>query len=249
MSAKIDPAGRTSVANSSQRSRFDRHAPTYSDDIDRAVSFSFQDAAFFTKAKADLLVHLLQGHFKEKSGLGLLDVGCGTGTLHPALVAAGLNVSAVDVAMGPLEVARTTNPKVRYAMYDGRSLPFAGPMFDVTLAVCVLHHIPEHKHAALLAEMRRVTRLGGLVCIIEHNPLNPLTRLAVWRCSFDTDAVLLPARKSLAALQAAGISADATRARYFLFSPFDSGRLRAAERHFGWFCLGAQYCAYGINTA
>ena len=45
--------------------------------------------------------------------------------------------------------------------------------------------------AGFVADMVRVTRPGGLVCVIEHNPLNPLTRLAVNRCPFDADAVLL----------------------------------------------------------
>ena len=51
--------------------------------------------------------------------------------------------------------------------------------------------------------MRRVVRPGGLLCIIEHNPFNPLTRLAVVRCEFDRDAVLLPALAPRAPIAAA----------------------------------------------
>ena len=248
MSADLDSSRLGPSEDPSQRSLFDRHASTYSEDLNCAVSFGFKNSDFFTKAKADLLIHLIGKRFGNVNGLNFLDVGCGTGILHPLLIAAGLNVSGVDVVSGPLEVARATNPEVQYRIYDGRRLPFEDKMFDVTLAVCVFHHVPAKEQTALAAEMRRVTRPGGLLCIIEHNPLNLLTRLAVRRCPFDKDAALLPARKTLALLQAVGMSAGTIKIRYFLFSPFDFACLRVAERFIGWLCLGAQYCAYGINS-
>jgi hypothetical protein len=52
--------------------------------------------------------------------------------------------------------------------------------------------------------MARVTRPGGLICIIEHNALNLLTRLAVNRCPFDADAVLLRSGQSQELLRGAG---------------------------------------------
>ena len=55
--------------------------------------------------------------------------------------------------------------------------------------------------------MRRVVRPGGLVCVIEHNPLNPLTRsLAVSRCEFDSDAVLLGASTTRKLMAAGGFA-------------------------------------------
>lgn len=243
MSPKPESRGPES-AGQPREQYFDRYAGTYGRDLDRVVSFSGQDSGFFTQAKIDLLRDLFVEKLGATDGLQLLDIGCGTGTLHPGLTGMGLKVTGVDVASGPLEVAKVSNPGVRYETFDGRKLLFEEGTFDVALAVCVFHHVPAVDQAGLAAEMRRVTRNGGLVVIIEHNPLNPLTRFTVWRCPFDEDAVLLPARRARALLETLGSSADT---RYFLFFPFRHPVFKATERRLEWLGLGAQYCAYATN--
>ena len=225
-------------------SLFNRYASTYRQELDRTVSFSGQDGEFFNLAKVDLLRDLFMQELGLVSGVRLLDVGCGTGTLHHGLSTAGVEVTGVDVASGPVEIARTTNPGARYAVFDGSNLPFDDASFDATLAVCVFHHVAQSNQAALADEMRRVTRDGGLVVIIEHNPRNPLTRLAVWRCPFDEDAVLLPSRRTRALLDARG---RGSVVRNFLFFPFRHRFASAIERKLGWLGFGAQYCAYALK--
>jgi hypothetical protein len=92
--------------------------------------------------------------------------------------------------------------------------------------------------------MRRVARPGALICIIEHNPLNPLTRLAVARCEFDRDAVLLGAGKARKLMAAAGLRE--IDARYFLLLPSEAKPARQVERALGNLPLGAQYAAFGF---
>src|SRR5437588_7354869 len=87
----------------------------------------------------------------------------------------------------------------------------------LSIAICVLHHVPPPQWVGFLCEMRRVVRPGGLVCLIEHNPFNPLTRLAVARCEFDRDAVLLRAGRMQALMVDAGLH-DA-ESHYFLMLP------------------------------
>jgi hypothetical protein len=91
-------------------------------------------------------------------------------------------------------------------------------------------------------EMRRVTHAGGLVVVIEHNPWNPLTRLAVARCPFDDDAVLLGARKARRLLQACGL--HNVESRHFLVFPPQIPAPRL-ERALARVPLGAQYAAIG----
>jgi SAM-dependent methyltransferase len=225
------------------RSLFERFAKTYDQEVQRAVQFSGKDVSFFVNAKVDILHDLMTEHLGKVAETSVLDVGCGTASIHGKLIEAGVKITGVDVASEPLEIARKAHPLGRYEVFEGVSLPFENESFDVTVAVCVLHHVAAHEQKALVEEMRRVTRRGGLVVIIEHNPLNPLTRYVVWRCPFDEDAVLLSARRSRALLSLVG----KTALRYFLLSPFRHPGFLAVERALSSIPVGAQYCAYAVN--
>jgi hypothetical protein len=91
--------------------------------------------------------------------------------------------------------------------------------------------------------MHRTTRPGGLTVIIEHNPLNPLTRLAVARCPFDHDAVLLTAGESKRLLRDAGYTDAASR--FFLLLPTRAKLAAWIEQRTEGLPFGAQYMAIG----
>jgi SAM-dependent methyltransferase len=107
----------------------------------------------------------------------------------------------------------------------------------------VLHHVAPAEWAHFMSEMRRVVRPGGLICVIEHNPLNPLTRVAVARCEFDRDAVLLGAGAARQLMAAGGLREIG--ARYFLLLPWEAKLARRIEGAFSNVPLGAQYAAFG----
>lgn len=113
---------------------------------------------------AYLLAHL-------NAGMDLLDVGCG-----PASITADLaervtpgRVVALDAAAGALEAARATlrdrglSEQVEVTSGDVMALPFEDATFDVVHAHQVLQHLADPVGA--LAEMRRVTRPGGIVAV------------------------------------------------------------------------------------
>jgi len=91
-------------------------------------------------------------------------------------------------------------------------------------------------------EMRRVARAGGLVCIIEHDPFNPLTRLAVARCEFDRDAVLLGAGTVRRLLAASGLRE--TGPRHVLLLPWETKPAHRIEGTLSNMPLGAQYAVF-----
>jgi len=114
------------------------------------------------------------------AGQRVLDVGCGPGALTAELVArvgAGA-VSAVDPSEPFVAAARARNPGVDVRQASAEELPFADDTFDSALAQLVVHFMSDP--AAGLAEMRRVTRRGGVVaaCVWDHaggqGPLSPL---------------------------------------------------------------------------
>jgi len=113
---------------------------------------------------AYLLPHL-------NAGMDLLDVGCGPATITADLaerVAPG-RVVGLDAAPGALEAARATLAErdlpagVELTNGDIMSLPFDDDTFDVAHAHQVLQHLSDPVGA--LAEMRRVTRPGGIVAV------------------------------------------------------------------------------------
>jgi SAM-dependent methyltransferase len=219
---------------------FDNCAPRYSDEVQSSIDFSGLRHDFFLEAKADVLARTLRSHFGAGVRPLALDIGCGVGLLHPYVRPLFDKLVAVDTSFVSIEQARRQNPDVEYSVID-RSLPYPDGAFDVTLTVCVLHHVPPGDWQAFTAEMHRVTRPRGLICVIEHNPLNPLTRIAVHRCSFDADAVLLRAGRTKALLRQAG--ASAVKAEFFLTFPTRRGFACRLERLLGRLSFGAQYLA------
>ncbi len=100
--------------------------------------------------------------------MGVLDVGCGPGTITADL--AGLvypgTVVAVDNAEAILDTARSTMvdrevPNVEVKNADVYRLPFSDAHFDVVHAHQVLQHLVDP--IAALREMRRVCKSGGMV--------------------------------------------------------------------------------------
>jgi len=117
-----------------------------------------------TDSAAYLLPHL-------SAGMNLLDVGCGPASITADLaehVAPG-RVVALDAAADALEAARATlserglSEQVELAGGDVMALPFEDGSFDVVHAHQVLQHLTDPVGA--LAEMRRLTRPGGIVAV------------------------------------------------------------------------------------
>jgi ubiquinone/menaquinone biosynthesis C-methylase UbiE len=221
---------------------FDSYHSNYRDVVQSSIDFSGLSHSFFMRAKADLLRELITQRLGPEKP-AMLDVGCGVGSLHPLLHGIVGRLSGIDVSLECIVQARADNRDGDYRAFDGSSFPFDDASFDLVTAICVLHHVDPAARAHLIDEMRRVARPGGLVCIIEHNPFNPLTRLAVARCEFDRDAVLLGAG-TVRRLLAAGGLRD-TGARHFLLLPWETKPARRIEGTLSNVPLGAQYAAFG----
>ena len=217
---------------------FDAYDANYRAVVQSSIDFSGLPHDFFMQAKVDLLARVMDERFGAAHAARLLDVGCGVGTLHPYLAGLFDEISGTDVSAPCIAEAAQRCPNNSYAA-AAPGAPLAGGGYDVTLAVCTLHHVPPKEWQAFVAEMARVTRPGGLVCVIEHNPLNPLTRLAVNRCPFDEDAVLLRSGETEALLRAAG--GKNVKSKFFLLLPTEMRMARRFETLLGALPFGAQY--------
>ena len=226
--------------------QFDEYAERYSAEVDKAIGFAGQEHAFYIQAKVDSLLAIARRRLGSVATARVLDVGCGTGEAHAALLPHVGSLEGADISPVSLEIAAERSASVRYHLYDGRRLPFSDGSFDMVFAACVLHHVEPEARQAFVAEMRRVTRRGGLVALAEHNPVNPLTRLVVARCAFDDGVVLVRHRAAVAYLRGAGVTP--TDAPYILFFPWSSRAARLVEQLLRRLPLGAQYVTAGQVT-
>jgi ubiquinone/menaquinone biosynthesis C-methylase UbiE len=101
------------------------------------------------------------------SGRRLLDAGCGAGEVARELAEAGADVVALDHSAATVAAAadRHDGGPVRYITGDVTALEFHDASFDVARCERVLQHLEYPDRA--IAELVRVTRPGGRVCVID----------------------------------------------------------------------------------
>ena len=197
------------------RPEFDEYAPSYVELLDDPLRNRFaQDPRHFHHRKWLLIEKLLKNACVTLKTQRWLDVGCGRGEL---LQLAGSHF-AQAVGCDPSAGMLSTDSSFR--MHEQPSLvelPFENGSMDFVTAVCVYHHVHGAARTLLTGEIERVLTPGGLCCIIEHNPWNPITRAIVRRCPVDADAELLTARAASKLLKEAGFEVLSTD--YFLYLP------------------------------
>ncbi|MBV8120630.1 MAG: class I SAM-dependent methyltransferase [Alphaproteobacteria bacterium] len=129
-------------------------------------------------------------HAGIAAGENILEVGCGTGSLTFALPEAAdiASLTAIDHSEIYLAAAKTKNrdPRIRIEHGDGSALRFADASFDCAVSMLVLPAVVPRPEQAV-AEMRRVTRPGGVVCAaFWDSPGGAVANRMFW----DTAAVL-----------------------------------------------------------
>jgi SAM-dependent methyltransferase len=132
-------------------------------------------ADFLARAAAQVSIQAYKQHayaaLEVAEGGRVLDVGCGVGGDVRAiaqLVGRTGHVVGLDFAESFLVEARrqsVDHTTVEYRRGDAHALPFPDAAFDAARSERVLQHLADP--AAALAEMRRVTRLGGRVVVTE----------------------------------------------------------------------------------
>jgi len=94
------------------------------------------------------------------------DVGCGNGGYLAELARRGHAgpVLGIDLSVGMLDAARRRAPAAVLAAGDAAALPLRDAASDLTLAMHMLHHLPQPR--AAIRELRRITRPGGQVLVV-----------------------------------------------------------------------------------
>jgi ubiquinone/menaquinone biosynthesis C-methylase UbiE len=104
-------------------------------------------------------------------GMCALDVGCGSGavTRVMARVAAPGRVVGLDASEQRVALAATLAEKAgtaaEFVAGDATRMPFTDGEFDFAWSRFLFEYLPDRR--AVLAEMRRVTRFGGVVVVAD----------------------------------------------------------------------------------
>ena len=106
--------------------------------------------------------------FYLKSGLRVLDFGCGPGTITVGLARAvdPGEVHGIDAEVSQIDLARAAcdaggHANATFHVGDVTNMPFEDNFFDVAHYHAVLMHVPDT--AAVLAEVKRVLKPRGLL--------------------------------------------------------------------------------------
>ena len=134
-------------------------------------------AAFHRACAADL--QQIVADLRLQPGDRVLDMACGDGVFSVWLaerVGANGRVVGVDLSPAYLEVARKHAAQSQYAelisfeLGDIARLPFADGAFDFVWCAHSLYSLPDP--VAALRELRRITKVGGSVGILENDTLH-----------------------------------------------------------------------------
>ncbi|MBI4882964.1 MAG: class I SAM-dependent methyltransferase [Actinobacteria bacterium] len=111
------------------------------------------------------LLQQILGNDARRGGR-FLDVGAGTGATGAWLAEHG-DLVASDFLPLALELNRERHPALGFVVADATKLPFATASFDVVLCVTVLCHQSISDPQVAVAELARVLRPGGVLCLWE----------------------------------------------------------------------------------
>lgn len=112
--------------------------------------------------------------FASTAGQKVLEIGLGYGTVAQKLMEAGAGYHGLDIADGPVALARH-----RAALLDvtadirqgnALAIPYAADTFDRVISIGCLHHTGNLPLA--VQEVHRVTKSGGQVMIMVYNALS-----------------------------------------------------------------------------
>ena len=109
------------------------------------------------------------------AGLKVVDIGCGGGILTEAMAACGATVTGIDMAEGPLAVARLhqheSGAEVDYRRSTAEELAVAEPgHYDVVTCLEMLEHVPDPSQ--VIRSCTELVKPGGQVFFstINRNP-------------------------------------------------------------------------------
>jgi SAM-dependent methyltransferase len=96
------------------------------------------------------------------AGASILELGCATGVPVSRDLALRYHVTGVDISPRQIQLARLNVPAADFIEADMTEIDFPASGFDAALAFYAITHVPREEHPALLTNVARWLRPGGL---------------------------------------------------------------------------------------
>lgn len=142
----------------------------------RSKDPTFQDV-YFARQRGGAVLSFVRRHISLKSGVRVLDVGCGPGYFIERLLAAGISAEGVDLpeeAIGKLNERFHGHPQflgAKAVAHLGR-LPIETARFDMVFLLETIEHLLPETRDGLLGEIYRVLEPGGYLVLTTPNSEN-----------------------------------------------------------------------------
>jgi ubiquinone/menaquinone biosynthesis C-methylase UbiE len=229
---------------------FDNFAHDYSDIINSVSRLSGETYESIIQLRMDVLRDELGMQHCNSPGLKILDFGCGTGTteIYLRLLFPQAEITGLDASAESIRIAGQHDLKaVSFVHSNSTRVPFVDGHFDLIYTNGTFHHIPAEERPAVLAELARILKPSGMICIFENNPVNPLTVRSMRHNPFDDGLRAVKPDEIRVASEGTGLITSSER--YYFFFPRLLSRLRFLEGYLKNVPLGAQYLLRLQRTA
>lgn len=115
----------------------------------------------------------------------ILDIGCsfGIGTEYLKKHYVDAFVTGIDLSPFFLAIAsfrnNITNNNIQYIHANAEMLPFSNNSYDKIFIQYLFHELPQHATKQVINEAYRVLKPGGIIAIIDLNPMNLNEKLSI----------------------------------------------------------------------
>ena len=140
-------------------------------------------------------------------GTAVLDLCCGSGEAAAPWLAAGFEVTGLDISEHALDLAAKRHPALKRVEGLAEDPPLNDHQFSAVQLSVALHEFPRLERNQVLRSIRRLLKPGGWLVIVDLHPAGPWLQLPqqLFCALFETDTAIAMLQDDLVAeLQALG---------------------------------------------